>query len=121
MDYRQFLDRHYESDADVTVSVTPCDEAAASDFGLVKTDEAGRIVEFKEKPKGDELQSMQVDTSKLGLTAVEALGRPYLASMGIYVFKYDRLVQLLQNDPNSVDFGREIIPAADRAGNLQGV
>src|SRR6195256_6315198 len=67
MDYRKFLDRHYESDADVTVSVTPCDELAASDFGLLKTDASGRIVEFKEKPKGDELQAMRVDTRTLGL------------------------------------------------------
>src|SRR6476660_9338481 len=72
MDYRLFLDQHYESNADVTVSVTPCDEAAASDFGLLKTDETGRIVEFKEKPKGDDLQSMWVDTSKLGLAEPEA-------------------------------------------------
>src|SRR6266851_2788275 len=43
MDYRQFLERHFESNADVTVSVTPCDEAAASDFGLLKTDASGRI------------------------------------------------------------------------------
>src|SRR5215204_5463754 len=86
MDYRKFLTRHYDSDADVTVSVTPCDETAASDFGLLKTDESGRIVEFKEKPKGVELQSMRVDTSKLGLSEAEAAGRPFLASMGIYVF-----------------------------------
>jgi glucose-1-phosphate adenylyltransferase len=119
MDYRQFLERHYESDADVTVSVTPCDEAAASDFGLLKTDESGRIIEFKEKPKGDDLQSMRVDTSKLGLSEAEALRRPFLASMGIYVFKYDRLQELLSDDPNGVDFGREIIPSAIRNGNVQ--
>lgn len=119
MDYRQFLERHFESDADVTVSVTPCDEAAATDFGLLKTDETGRIVEFKEKPKGDELQSMRVDTSKLGLSEVEAVRRPFLASMGIYVFKYDRLQQLLSDDPTGVDFGREIIPSAIKAGNVQ--
>ena len=119
MDYRQFLARHYESDADVTVSVTPCDEGAASDFGLLKTDESGRIIEFKEKPKGDELQSMRVDTSKLGLSASEAVGRPFLASMGIYIFKYDRLEQLLADDPNGVDFGREIIPNAIRTSNVQ--
>lgn len=119
MDYRQFLARHYESDADVTVSVTPCDESAASDFGLLKTDESGRIIEFKEKPKGDELQSMRVDTSKLGLSEAEAVGRPFLASMGIYVFKYDRLEQLLNDDPNGVDFGREIIPRAIKTGNVQ--
>jgi glucose-1-phosphate adenylyltransferase len=119
MDYRDFLARHYETDADVTVSVTPCDEAAASDFGLLKTDQSGRIIEFKEKPKGDELQSMRVDTSKLGLNESEAIGRPFLASMGIYVFKYDRLEQLLADDPNGVDFGREIIPNAIKTGNVQ--
>ena len=119
MDYRLFLARHYESDADVTVSVTPCDEVAASDFGLLKTDASGRIIEFKEKPKGDELQSMRVDTAKLGLSEAEAVGRPFLASMGIYVFKYDRLEQLLADDPNGVDFGREIIPLAIKTGNVQ--
>jgi glucose-1-phosphate adenylyltransferase len=119
MDYRQFLDRHYESDADVTVSVTPCDELSASEFGLLKTDEHGRIIEFKEKPKGEDLESMRVDTSKLGLNEAEALGRPFLASMGIYVFKYDRLEELLSNDPGHVDFGREIIPTAIDTGNVQ--
>jgi glucose-1-phosphate adenylyltransferase len=119
MDYRRFLERHYETDADVTVSVTPCDESAASDFGLLKTDESGRIIEFKEKPKGDELQAMRVDTSKLGLNETEALMRPFLASMGIYVFKYDRLEQLLADDPTGVDFGREIIPSAIQSSNVQ--
>jgi len=119
MDYRQFLNRHYESGADVTVSVTPCDEVAASDFGLLKTDDTGRIIEFKEKPKGDELQAMRVDTKNFGLTESEALGRPFLASMGIYVFKYDRLEQLLAADPNAVDFGKEIIPRAIKEHNVQ--
>ncbi len=119
MDYRQFLARHWESDADVTVSVTPCDEAAATDFGLLKADASGRIVEFREKPKGDELQSMRVDTTKLGLNAEEASARPFLASMGIYVFKYARLEELLKDDPAGLDFGREIIPSAIKSGNVQ--
>src|SRR5687767_10218994 len=119
MDYRKFLARHFQSDADVTVSVTPCDESAATDFGLLKTDGDGRIVEFKEKPKGDELQLMRVDTRQLGLNESEAKVRPFLASMGIYVFKYDRLEQLLADDPNGVDFGREIIPNAIRTGKVQ--
>ena len=119
MDYRQFLARHWETDADVTVSVTPCDEAAATDFGLLKADSSGRIVEFKEKPKGDELQSMRVDTTQLGLNPAEAEARPFLASMGIYVFKYDRLEQLLKEDPAGDDFGREIIPNAIKSGNVQ--
>lgn len=118
MDYRQFLQRHWDTSADVTVSVTPCDEAAASDFGLLKADAEGRIVEFKEKPKGDELQAMRVDTTQLGLNPAEAAARPFLASMGIYVFKYDRLEQLLRDDPSGVDFGREIIPSAISGGNV---
>src|SRR6185503_8180220 len=95
MDYRDFLTRHFESKADVTVSVTPCDAAAATEFGLLKTDADGRIVEFKEKPKGQELADMRVDTTRLGLNAEEASARPFLASMGIYVFKYPKLEQLL--------------------------
>ncbi|HKE60083.1 MAG TPA: glucose-1-phosphate adenylyltransferase [Pyrinomonadaceae bacterium] len=119
MDYRDFLTRHYESGADVTVSVIPCEEQPASEFGLLKTDESGRIVEFKEKPKGDELLTMRVDTTKLGLDENEAKRRPYLASMGIYVFKYDQLERLLKEDLRWVDFGREIIPAAIRTGHVE--
>ena len=119
MDYRDFLARHTVTNADVTVSVIPCGPQAAREFGLLKTDEQGRIIEFKEKPKGDELLSMQVDTTKLGLDAAEAARRPFLASMGIYVFKYDHLERLLQEDLSWVDFGREIIPASIKTHNVQ--
>ncbi len=120
MDYRQFLDHHYKSDADVTVSVIPCDPEAATDFGLLKTDADGRLIEFKEKPKGEELETMRVDTTTLGLSPEEAAARPFLASMGIYVFKYDRLEKFLAEDPTWLDFGREIIPAVIRQGHAQG-
>ena len=119
MDYRKFLQRHHETDADVTVSVIPCDPKSASEFGLLKTDQHGRIIEFKEKPKGQELESMTVDTTTLGLTPDEALARPYLASMGIYVFKYPRLEQILADNPSWVDFGREVIPGATELGPVQ--
>lgn len=119
MDYRHFIDKHYKTNADVTVSVIPCEAKPASEFGLLKTDESGRIVEFKEKPKGEELLSMQVDTTKLGLDANEAARRPFLASMGIYVFKFEKLEALLAQDPKWVDFGREIIPAAINSGTVQ--
>ncbi|HKN83241.1 MAG TPA: glucose-1-phosphate adenylyltransferase [Pyrinomonadaceae bacterium] len=112
MDYREFLERHHQTDADVTVSVIPCESHSASEFGLLKTDETGRIVEFKEKPKGDELLSMQVDTTQFGLDAQDAQRRPFLASMGIYVFKYERLEALLKEDPTWIDFGKHVIPAA---------
>ncbi|HKQ52247.1 MAG TPA: glucose-1-phosphate adenylyltransferase [Pyrinomonadaceae bacterium] len=119
MDYRNFLARHFETDADVTVSVIPCAKDAAEEFGLLKTDATGRITEFKEKPKGEALESMRVDTSSLGLTPEEAQARPFLASMGIYVFKYDLLVRLLAADPTAFDFGRNIIPAAIDCCNVQ--
>lgn len=121
MDYRKFLQRHYETNADVTISVIPCTAQDAEGFGLLKTDADGRIIEFAEKPKGDALEAMRVDTSKqFNLTPEEAAAKPFLASMGIYVFKYKRLVELLGEDPNTVDFGKEIIPAAIKAdGNVQ--
>ena len=120
MDYRKFLARHYETNADITISVIPIPPDSASEFGLLKTDEAGRIVEFSEKPKGDALEAMRVDTAALGLSADEAAARPYLASMGIYVFKYDRLEQLLREDTTHMDFGREVIPQAIGRYNVQG-
>src|ERR1700741_2108693 len=119
MDYREFLERHHSTNADVTVSVIPCEERAASEFGLLKTGENGRIVEFKEKPKGDDLLSMQVDTTQLGLDASEARRRPFLASMGIYVFKYEVLEQLLAANTEHMDFGKHIIPAAIESRHVQ--
>jgi glucose-1-phosphate adenylyltransferase len=119
MDYRQFLQRHKQTEADLTISVIPCKEQEAEGFGILKTDEEGKIVEFKEKPKGDELQAMRVDTTKLGLTPEEAKQKPFLASMGIYIFKYDVLVELLKMNESWVDFGREVIPAAIKIFNVQ--
>lgn len=112
MDYRKFLDRHFSTGADLTVSVNPCKPSEAPEFGLLKANEKGEIIEFKEKPQGAELESMLVDTTNFGLTPEEAAGRPFLASMGIYVFNYNKLVELLKTDHSWVDFGREIIPAA---------
>lgn len=112
MDYRDFLKRHRETNADLTISVIPCNRSDAEGFGLLKTANDGSIVEFKEKPKGAELEAMRVDTTGFGLTSEESARRPYLASMGIYVFNYKKLVELLGEDTSWVDFGREIIPAA---------
>jgi len=119
MDYRDFLERHHSTNADVTVSVIPCEARSASEFGLLKTDETGRIIEFKEKPKGDDLLAMQVDTTQLGLDANDAQRRPFLASMGIYVFKYEVLEQLLREDSDHIDFGKHVIPAAIKSRNVQ--
>ncbi|XGW00189.1 MAG: glucose-1-phosphate adenylyltransferase [Leptolyngbya sp. BL-A-14] len=119
MDYGDFVRRHRETGADVTISVVPMDHRRASDFGLMKIDQAGRIVDFSEKPKGDALTSMAVDTTILGLTPEEAKKNPYIASMGIYVFKREALVKLLRDFPDQTDFGKEIIPGSSKDYNLQ--
>ncbi len=113
MDYMKFVNKHRQTDADITVAAIPCDEKRAADFGLMKIDESGRINAFAEKPKGDALEAMKVDTTVLGLSRNEAKEKPYIASMGIYVFKKDALLQLLNETlPTANDFGSEIIPAA---------
>lgn len=119
MDYRKFLSRHDESGADVTVSVIPARRDEAEGFGILKTDPGGRITEFREKPQGEALEAMRLDTSIFGLSPEEAESRPFLASMGIYVFDYKTLVELLNEDPAAVDFGAEIIPAAIRSRHVQ--
>jgi glucose-1-phosphate adenylyltransferase len=119
MDYEDFLERHYETNADVTISVIPSRREEAEGFGLLKTDPDGRVIEFKEKPTGEALEAMRVDTRRFGLTAEESEKRPFLASMGIYVFNYKRLGELLKTDDSSIDFGRDIIPAAIKEFNVQ--
>lgn len=119
MDYRKFLERHYATNADVTISVIPSKPEDAEGFGLLKTDNAGKIIEFREKPKGEELEAMRVDTTNFGLTEEESERRPYLASMGIYVFDYEKLIELLQADDAGVDFGGEVIPSAIDKYNVQ--
>src|SRR5436190_8429471 len=119
MDYRKFLARHYETNADITISVIPIAPDFAGEFGLLKTDPEGRIIEFREKPKGEALEAMRVDTTLLGLTPDEARARPFLASMGIYVFKYERLEEVLAEDTSRLDFGKEVIPGSVHKHNVQ--
>jgi glucose-1-phosphate adenylyltransferase len=120
MDYGQFVERHRSTNADITLSVLPVDRKKASAFGLLKIDDSGRVVDFKEKPKGEELDSMQVDTTTLGLEAAAARENPYIASMGIYVFKREAMIELLNQHKEHTDFGKEIIPGAIASGqNVQ--
>ena len=120
MDYRKFIARHFETEADVTISVIPFGRDQAEDFGLMKMEPTGRITEFREKPKGEALEEMRVDTTPFGLSPEEAARRPFLASMGIYVFKFEWLVELLGRDPSWMDFGKQVIPAAIESSNVQG-
>ncbi|WP_390128210.1 glucose-1-phosphate adenylyltransferase [Synechococcus sp. HIMB2401] len=117
MDYSLFIEHHRRSGADLTVAALPVDPKQAEAFGLMRTDENGSIKEFREKPKGDSLLEMAVDTSRFGLSADSAKKRPYLASMGIYVFSRQTLFDLLDKHPGHKDFGKEIIPEALARGD----
>jgi glucose-1-phosphate adenylyltransferase len=119
MDYRLFIEHHRSTNADVTISVVPVDETRASGFGLMKIDKTGRVVEFKEKPTGETLTNMAVDTRVLGLDAETARRTPYLASMGIYIFKRQALLDLLNQHQQHTDFGKHVIPAAINDFNVQ--
>ncbi|CAK9318615.1 unnamed protein product [Citrullus colocynthis] len=113
MDYMDFVQNHRQSGADITISCLPMDDSRASDFGLMKIDDKGRIISFSEKPKGQDLKAMAVDTTILGLSKEEAQKKPYIASMGVYVFKKEILLNLLRwRFPTANDFGSEIIPAS---------
>ena len=118
MNYADFIHRHRETKADITISVVPIDESRAFDFGLMKIDKSGRVTAFSEKPQGDALNSMRVDTTVLGLTPDEAKNSPYIASMGIYVFEKQIMHDLLSRAPGRTDFGREILPDALSGHNV---
>lgn len=103
MDYRPYLQYHDDSEADVTIAVQPVSREGASSLGILKLDGVGRIDEFVEKPKTAE------DLS--GLESGDDPEIPYMASMGIYIFNIDVLLEILHANPGK-DFGKHIIPAA---------
>ena len=111
MDFRQLLRQHVETYADITVAVIPAARSKAGGLGILQTNEEKRITRFVEKPKEkaslDELKVVDPLLSNLGITSSED---HYLASMGIYVFSRQVLVDALNNE--KVDFGRDIIPSA---------
>jgi glucose-1-phosphate adenylyltransferase len=110
MDYRSMLRDHLENDADITLGVLPCSEDEIADFGAVRVDAEGRIAEFREKPQTAEArEGMQAAPRLLERSGVGA-DRPYLASMGIYMFRKEVLKRMLDNE--LPDFGHHVIPQA---------
>jgi glucose-1-phosphate adenylyltransferase len=103
MDYRPFLTAHVESKADISIAVHPVKRHQASELGIMRVDDTGRIVEFHEKPK---------DPKVLANLAVHGPDgqKTHLASMGIYIFNHAVLPAVLA-DKSQTDFGREVIPA----------
>ncbi|RVW55518.1 Glucose-1-phosphate adenylyltransferase large subunit 1, chloroplastic [Vitis vinifera] len=109
MDYMDFVQNHRQSGADITISCLPMDDR----FRFNEDRQQRRVLFFSEKPKGEDLKAMEVDTKVLGLSREEAEKKPYIASMGVYVFKKEILLNLLRwRFPTANDFGSEIIPAS---------
>lgn len=102
MDYAEFIELHREKRADVTVAAQPVALADAPRYGILKTDEDGRVISFHEKPQRDDLVELE---------CIPGSDRPCLASMGIYAFRSDILREVLE-ESDAEDFGRQIIPAA---------
>ncbi|WP_339663422.1 glucose-1-phosphate adenylyltransferase [uncultured Polaribacter sp.] len=107
MDFNDMINKHKESGAEITIATYPVDAKDATSFGLLKTNDENIITSFIEKPAADLLPDW---TSDVGAD-MKAQGRDYLASMGIYIFNRKLLVDLMSN-PDTNDFGKEIIPQA---------
>jgi glucose-1-phosphate adenylyltransferase len=120
MDYGRFIDFHREKQADISISVYPVFYDQAHEFGVMKVDKNGQIVTFLEKPQGtSELDEMKIPEEALKLFPIDGIGRTHLASMGIYLFNWDVLNELLENT-DCQDFGREMIPYAIQQKNVRG-
>jgi glucose-1-phosphate adenylyltransferase len=120
MDFRELLQTHHDTRADVTIAVLPVRREATPGLGLMQLDESGRVIGFVEKPKTDEqlapFKTPEVWLARRGFTDRD---RPYLASMGIYLFNRDPLYELLNVPPPAADFGREIFPQSIRSHRVQ--
>ena len=109
MDFREVLKQHIETKADMTLATIPVAREPAQDFGVMHTDENRKIIRFEEKPKDPAV----LDAMRIPPALLKELGRPadaelFQASMGIYIFNREVLVQALDND--FVDFGKHVIP-----------
>lgn len=105
MDFNKMLDAHISNHAEITIATLPVVEKDATSFGILKTDENDIITSFIEKPNASLLPDWTSEVSD----AMKAQGRNHLASMGIYIFNKQLLIDLM-NNPNTNDFGKEIIP-----------
>jgi glucose-1-phosphate adenylyltransferase len=111
MDYAPLAQFHWENQADITVAVQPVPRSEASRFGLLKRSASGRITDFVEKPKDLQVQERFVSR--------DDPDRPFLGSMGIYLFKTQLLVDLLESTTDD-DFGGEVIPQAIKSLTVYG-
>jgi len=109
MDFSDMWQAHITKGADISIATIPVDSRDAPEFGILKTNDENLITSFIEKPSPDVLPNWISDTG----TAMQAAGKNYLASMGIYIFSKKALYHLLNEvHPNATDFGKEIMPQA---------
>ncbi|MDB4121493.1 glucose-1-phosphate adenylyltransferase, partial [bacterium] len=107
MDYEHLINEHEKSNAKISIATIPVNAKDATEFGILKSDENNVITSFIEKPDTSLLADWTSDVSD----EMKGEGRHYLASMGIYVFNRELLTELMKN-PDTNDFGKEIIPQA---------
>lgn len=107
MNFNEMIEAHEKAGAAISIATLPVNAKDATGFGILKTNEEQVITSFIEKPSADVLPEWTSEVSD----EMKAEGRNYLASMGIYVFNKDLLVDLMK-DQTTTDFGKEIIPNA---------
>tara|TARA_R110002126_G_scaffold83661_11_gene203978 strand:+ start:138 stop:1418 length:1281 start_codon:yes stop_codon:yes gene_type:complete len=107
MDFNDMLEEHIKNNADISIATLPVNAKDAPEFGILKTNNENYIESFIEKPAKELLPEWESDVSD----QMKAEGKHYLASMGIYIFNRKLLVDLMSN-PETKDFGKEIIPQA---------
>ncbi|MEW4922292.1 glucose-1-phosphate adenylyltransferase [Algibacter sp. 2305UL17-15] len=105
MDYDKLIEAHEKSGAEISIATIPVNAKDAPGFGILKANDHNIITSFIEKPDTELLPEWTSEVS----AEMKSQGRNYLASMGIYVFNKDLLVELMKN-PDTIDFGKEIIP-----------
>ena len=119
MNYADMLATHTAAKADVTIAGIPVHDEAASALGIMRFDDSGRVEGFLEKPQtAPELEHVRTDPAWIERHGIPAKGRSLMASMGIYLFNRDCLVDLLTKTDYQ-DFGREVFPAAIRSKHVQ--
>ncbi|MFM9010391.1 MAG: glucose-1-phosphate adenylyltransferase, partial [Planctomycetota bacterium] len=118
MNYADMLATHMAHRADVTIAGIPVKDEAASALGIMRLDGEGRVQGFLEKPRTTkELQMMRTDPAWIEAQGISAHDRSLMASMGIYLFDRDCLLDLLTKTDYQ-DFGKEVFPAAIRAKHV---
>ncbi len=108
MDFCEMIESHIEARADITLAAQPVTPEDATQMGIVLFDDKGQIAGFEEKPKAERLAAMGGSIPKGSTAGGVTSEKPFVASMGIYVFSRDVLLEILEQP--GIDFGREIIP-----------